>query len=114
VSGVDFDLGGSFSMEQTLTEEDFAVAGNSKTSIMPDTVVKRTVSTTSSLPLPLALQAMYRCQMGSVVPSVDRHKPQFVMKGGSFDILLCVDNTAWPEDSQGGDCQAPPAVWNLV
>jgi len=101
LSGVDFDLGGSFSMEQTLTEEDFAVGGSSSSASVPQTSVQST-TTTSTLPLPLALAAMYRSHMGTAVQEENMHQPQFVLRRGNFDILLCVDNTEIKGGGVGG------------
>jgi ERCC4-type nuclease len=100
VSAVDFNLGDSFNMEQTMNEEDFAVPGPSRS---PPVDQPSTTNTTSStLPLPLALAAMYKMQMSAAGPQADAHRPDFVLRGGGFDILLCVDNTETAGGGVGG------------
>jgi len=113
VSGVDFDLGGSFSLEHTLTEEDFGVPARSNKSVSalnPSTSPQSSTTTmpttsssiTSTMPLALSLANMYKNCMSVSAPEADRHSPEFVLNKGSFDILLCVDNTEVKGGGVGG------------
>ena len=111
MSAVDFSFGDSFSMENTLNEEDSAVPGSSRSPLVGHP------STTSST---LALANMYRMQMSAPGPEADTHRPDFVLRG-DFDILLCVDNTETSGGGVGGRktlkveiVKTSPAVWGHV
>ena len=105
VSGVNFDLGVSFGMENTLTEEDFGVPGSSTKSatvFSPESIPPTTSTTSSNLPLALNLANMYKNCMSASGPQADSHTPEFVLGRGCFDILLCVDNTEVKGGGVGG------------
>jgi len=98
-SMINFDIG-SFSMEYTMSEADFA--SNFENNSSGSSSIVKPISQANNLPLPLALANMYRCQMGVKKPEIDRHTPQFKLRKGSFDILLCVDNTETTGGGSGG------------
>lgn len=93
LSNAQFDLGESIDWDQSFGVPDDKLTKETSGSSIPEE---------TPLPLPLALQQMYKKQLSSEGPTVDRHRPEVVLRAGTFDILLCVDNTEVKGGGSGG------------
>merc|ERR1719300_1917987 len=55
-----------------------------------------------NIPVGLQLQKQYQQLMSTKVAQVNRHVPEFSLKAGTYDVLLCVDNTETTGGGVGG------------
>lgn len=56
----------------------------------------------SKIPVALQLHQLYNEQMTATVAAVDRNVAEFELAGGTFDVVLCVDNTETAGGGAGG------------
>merc|ERR1719300_2312921 len=82
------DFGDSFNMS------DVAQADQTKPSTSQGPV--------ENIPVGLQLQKQYQQLMSTKVAQVNRHVPEFSLKAGTYDVLLCVDNTETTGGGVGG------------
>ena len=99
-SKVNFDLGDTFNFSDIKPGK-----SRKKTSVN----VSASTSTNRSnfnpsgkLPMCLQLQQMYNKQLCNSVSETNSHTPEFVMPAGSYDVILCVDNTETTGGGVGG------------
>ena len=91
VSGVNFDLGDTFN---------FSDVGSVNSSSRPSNNTSATGA--ANIPMCLQLQQMYNKQLSNIVPEVNTHTPEFVLPAGSYEVILCVDNTETTGGGAGG------------
>ena len=97
-SGVNFDLGDTFNFS------DLGSSGNSSNRHPVNISNNKSASdtTNTNIPMCLQLQQMYNKQMSNSVPEINTHTPEFVLAAGSYDVILCVDNTETTGGGAGG------------
>ena len=97
-SGANFDLGDTFN---------FSDVGSGNSSNRPSVnISNRSTSdaagTSANIPMCLQLQQLYNKQLNTTVPEINTHTPEFVLPAGSYDVILCVDNTETTGGGTGG------------
>ena len=104
-SCADFDLGDTFNMTDvglgstSTNNKDSAAPGP------PSSSSENFVSApgpSDNIPVCLQLQQRFNHQMSASVEQVNHHTPEFELRAGSYDVILCVDNTETVGGGAGG------------
>ena len=99
VSCADFDLGDTFNMT------DVGLGSSSTNTSAPGPSSGKILSSpgpSDNIPVCLQLQQRFNNEMAKDVEQINRHVPQFEMRAGSYDVILCVDNTETVGGGAGG------------
>ena len=96
VSAADFDLGDTFNLSD--------VGLSSSTSAAPSApdLVLAPAPAPANLPVCLQLQQQHSRLQAAPSARANTHQPEFVLAAGSYDVVLCVDNTETVGGGAGG------------